>query len=145
MDIYKPTMPIIRHIRTALHCPVTNHALHCNGAMLLGLFYGFKMTVNDMLAGGQYTEFIYTLKKPPTFIKRADGYICMGNWMGMVLCNKELMDEIGENAAGETTETNYNEAIKALEVVIPLSGNIPEKRNNVLKLLNSDEKDTWGN
>eukprot|EP00957_Ditylum_brightwellii_P196259 14953206-Ditylum_brightwellii.AAC.1 len=61
--------------------------------------------------------------------------------MRMVLCNKELMDEICEHASGEATGTNYNEAIKALEAVIPSLGNIPEQRKSILKLLNTNEKD----
>eukprot|EP00957_Ditylum_brightwellii_P206424 15348357-Ditylum_brightwellii.AAC.2 len=49
------------------------------------------------------------------------------------------MDEIAENVPGETTRTNYNEAIKVFEEAISSLGKIPEQRK-VLKLLKTDKK-----
>eukprot|EP00957_Ditylum_brightwellii_P030900 2341585-Ditylum_brightwellii.AAC.1 len=59
-------------------------------------------------------------------MKRVD-YSCMGKCMGMgmVLCNQELMDDIGKNSLGETTVTSYNIPAKTLEEVISLFGNVP--------------------
>ena len=109
--------------------------------------HDFKIAVDEVLTGGLHTEFLQALKKPYSLRMRVD-YLCMGKWIGMVmvLCNEKLMDEIGQNVAGKTIGTNYNEAIKALEVVIPLLGNISEQqRKKVLKLLNTDEEDEWSN
>jgi hypothetical protein len=88
----------------------------------------FKIAVDEVLTGGWRTEFLQNLKKPYSLRMRVD-YLCVCKWIGMVmvLCNEKWMDKIGQNVAGKTIETNYNEAIKALEVVIPLLGNISEQ------------------
>ena len=90
--------------------------------------HDFKIAVDEVLTGGWCTEFLQALKKPHSLRMRFD-YLCMGKWMGMamVLCNEKLMDEIGQNVAGKTIGANYNKAIKDLEVVIPLLGNISEQ------------------
>eukprot|EP00957_Ditylum_brightwellii_P137004 10446714-Ditylum_brightwellii.AAC.1 len=44
----------------------------------------------------------------------------------------------------DTTGTNYNEAISALEQVIPILRNISDQRKKVLKVLKVDESKSWG-
>eukprot|EP00957_Ditylum_brightwellii_P126622 9651523-Ditylum_brightwellii.AAC.1 len=104
--------------------------------------HDFNIVAVEVLTGGWCTKSLHILKKLSSFMKKVD-YICLGKWMGIVLCNKELMNDIGENTTGETTGTNYNETKKALEEVIPLLGKITEWRELVLKLLKMDENDTW--
>eukprot|EP00957_Ditylum_brightwellii_P085584 6510011-Ditylum_brightwellii.AAC.1 len=43
----------------------------------------------------------------------------------------------------ETTGANYNEAISALEQVIPNLSEISDQRKKVLKVLNTDESKLW--
>eukprot|EP00957_Ditylum_brightwellii_P132585 10111000-Ditylum_brightwellii.AAC.1 len=72
LENFEPAIPIIWHMSTKLHCPITYHA---------------------------------------------------SGWLkGILSCNEELMDTMGETMAGKTTGNNYY----------------------ILKLLNTDEEGAWG-
>eukprot|EP00957_Ditylum_brightwellii_P109319 8339082-Ditylum_brightwellii.AAC.1 len=82
-----------------------------------------------------------------SFIERVS-YICLGKWvgMGMVLDKAELYNEYIGIGTGETTGTNYNEAIKAFNQVIQHLDNIAEQREKVLKMLKGEKSDfVWYN
>eukprot|EP00957_Ditylum_brightwellii_P131135 10001815-Ditylum_brightwellii.AAC.1 len=64
--------------------------------------------------------------------------------MGMVLASADMLKNDNVRQSGETAGTNYNEAITALEQVIPNSNNITEQRKKVLKVINMDESKSWG-
>ena len=65
--------------------------------------------------------------------------------MGVVLCHENVFDiNFGQSVTGETTGTNYNEAIKSFNAVLPLLDNIDKQREKVLGILKVDEKDAWG-
>eukprot|EP00957_Ditylum_brightwellii_P038462 2907046-Ditylum_brightwellii.AAC.1 len=128
--------------------------LQCNGTTLLDKFLNklaelskqhvFNIAVDEVLTGGRYAECLKTLKKPTSFIERGS-YICLGKWMemGMVFCNAELYNEYIRIGMGETTGTNYNEVIKALNQVIMNLDKITEQREKVLKMLKCDKSEAW--
>eukprot|EP00957_Ditylum_brightwellii_P163341 12437389-Ditylum_brightwellii.AAC.1 len=55
--------------------------------------------------------------------------------MGMVLVTAEMLKNSYVRQTGETTGTNYNEAISALKQVIPNLSKIAEQRKKILQLL----------
>jgi hypothetical protein len=64
--------------------------------------------------------------------------------MGMVLATAEMLKNDNISQTGETTGTNYNEAISALKEVIPNLSKIAEQRKKVLNVLKRDESKSWG-
>eukprot|EP00957_Ditylum_brightwellii_P094266 7176881-Ditylum_brightwellii.AAC.1 len=63
--------------------------------------------------------------------------------MGVVLAKAEMLDISIVKQIEETLEMNYNEAISAFKQVIPYLNKIVEQMEKVLKLLNTDESNTW--
>eukprot|EP00957_Ditylum_brightwellii_P063165 4794736-Ditylum_brightwellii.AAC.1 len=64
--------------------------------------------------------------------------------MGMVLATAEAHKSDNVSQTGETTGTDYNEAISALNKVIPNLMSIAEQRKKELKVLTTDESNSWG-
>jgi len=130
--------------------------LQCNGAVLSDTFledlatlseqHDFKIALDEVLTGGRCKNILKVLDTPTSFQKRTS-YLSMGKWMGMgvVLCHEDIFDkDFGAASTGETTGTNYNEAIKSFATVLPLIKNIDSQRKKVLNILKVDEKDAWG-
>eukprot|EP00957_Ditylum_brightwellii_P182572 13907388-Ditylum_brightwellii.AAC.1 len=64
--------------------------------------------------------------------------------MRIVLEEAEILNTDIVRQTGETTGTNYNGTILTFKQVIPHLNKIAEQRENVLKLLNTDESKAWG-
>eukprot|EP00957_Ditylum_brightwellii_P118572 9042888-Ditylum_brightwellii.AAC.1 len=64
--------------------------------------------------------------------------------MGMVLARAKIINNDIIRQPGETTGTNYNEAIVAFKQVILHLNKIAEQREKFLKLLNIDKSKGWG-
>eukprot|EP00957_Ditylum_brightwellii_P127070 9687539-Ditylum_brightwellii.AAC.1 len=64
--------------------------------------------------------------------------------MGMVLATAEMLKNDDIRQTGETTGTNYTEAISAVQEVIPNLSNIAEQRKKVFEMLKIDESKSWG-
>eukprot|EP00957_Ditylum_brightwellii_P099093 7547206-Ditylum_brightwellii.AAC.1 len=62
----------------------------------------------------------------------------------MVLCKAELYNEDIKIGTGETTGTNYNEAINSFNQVISHQDKIAEQREKALKMLKCDKSEAWG-
>ena len=130
--------------------------LQCNGAILSNSFledlatlseqHDFKIALDEVLTGGRCKKILKVLDTPAKF-QDCISYISMGKWMGMgvVLCHEKVFSKyFGQSVTGETTGTNYNEAIKSFNAVLPLLDNINKQREKVLGILKVDEKDAWG-
>ena len=57
--------------------------------------------------------------------------------MGIILATAEMLKHDDVRQTGETSRTNYNEAISALKEVIQHLNNIAEQRKKALKVLNT--------
>ena len=107
--------------------------------------HGFVVAVDEVLTGGRRKQCLQTLNKPVSFISRVS-YICLGKWlgMGMVLATAEMLKNDDVTQYMETTGTNYNEAISALDQVITNLSKISDQRKKILKVLKTDESKSWG-
>eukprot|EP00957_Ditylum_brightwellii_P197182 15022994-Ditylum_brightwellii.AAC.1 len=57
----------------------------------------------------------------------------------MVLVKAEMLKHDDVRQTGETTGTNYNEAIPVLKEVIPNVSSIAKQRKKILEVLKTDE------
>ena len=64
--------------------------------------------------------------------------------VGMVLATAEMLENDDVSQTGETTRTNYNDAISALKEVIPNLSKVAEQRKKVLEVLKMDVSKSWG-
>ena len=136
-----------------IKCLFLELMLQCNGAILTDDFlvklaklsqkHEFTIIVDEILTGGRCEKMLLTFSKPTIFQERVS-YVCMGKWMGMglVLCSKDLYSTVPQ--VGETTGTNYNEAVVSFKKVRPLLRNIPTTRQAVLNNIGSNEDNSWG-
>ena len=128
--------------------------LNCTGGILSHHFLGklailskmhdFYFIIDEIITAGRTGTFLYTLQMPKAFIDRVI-YIALGKWLGMgaVLCNTENVVNV-DFGRGETTGTNYNEALAALNLYSQHSDKALSRRAEVLKELNVDEENAWG-
>eukprot|EP00957_Ditylum_brightwellii_P093006 7081172-Ditylum_brightwellii.AAC.2 len=100
----------------------------------------FVIAADEVLNVGRCAKILQTLYTLSCFAKRVN-YIYLGRWMGMgmVLTRAEMLNNDIVRQTGETTGTNYYEAISAFKQVIPHLNKITEKRKKILNLLKTDE------
>jgi len=110
----------------------------------LSIHHNFYFIVDEIITSARTGTLLYTQQMPTTFVDRVL-YIALGKWLGMgvVLCNANNVN-IADFNRGETTGTNYNEALEALKLVSENAKRADTRRAEVLKVLGAKEATCWG-
>jgi hypothetical protein len=93
--------------------------------------HNFYFIVDEILTAGRTETILYTQQMPQTFQDRVQSAI-IGKWLGMgvhLIHPKNTPDF--NHDRGETTGTNYNEAIEALKLVEKHIKNVPKKGRSI--------------